>query len=115
MRAFKKSIVGVYLILGLGLSFIGLSSSLAQIANVWHLPSATQDGIPSTMRDPSTPTRSQSVTFYQGLWKGDGANQTAGYLVYRINNGTWQSVNPKSRKRPQKKCSCRPTNSLLMG
>jgi len=94
MKSLKKGTGRLCLILTLGLSFISLGSSLAQIANVWHLPTATQDGIPSTMRDPSTPTASQSVTFYQGLWKGDGANQNAGYLVYRINNGIWQSVNP---------------------
>lgn len=94
MKSFKRGTGTLCLILTLGLSFISLGSSLAQIANVWHLPSATQDGIPSTMRDPSTPSANQSVTFYQGLWKGDGANQSAGYLVYRINNGTWQSVNP---------------------
>jgi len=94
MKAFRQSTGELCLILTLGFAFLSMGNSLAQIANVWHLPSATQDGIPSTMRDPSTPTTSQSVTFYQGIWKGDGANQTAGYLVYRINGGTWQSVNP---------------------
>jgi hypothetical protein len=65
-----------------------------QLANVWHIPASTQDGIPSTMRDPATPSASQSVTFYQGVWKGNGANQTQGYFVYRVNGGAWQSVNP---------------------
>ncbi|MBU3666824.1 MAG: hypothetical protein FGM15_13250 [Chthoniobacterales bacterium] len=64
----------------------------AQQANIWHIPASTQDGIPSTMRDPTTPGAAQSVTFYQGVWKGDGANQTGGLLVYRINGGGWQSV-----------------------
>jgi hypothetical protein len=44
------------------------------------------------MRDPATPGAGQSVTFYQGVWKGDGANQTGGWFVYRINGGIWQSV-----------------------
>ena len=66
----------------------------AQQANIWHLPASTQEGIPGTMRDPATPGASQGVTFYQGVWKGDGADQTGGYLVYRINRGGWQSVNP---------------------
>jgi len=71
-------------------------SALGQQANIWHIPAATQEGIPATMRDPSTPGAGQSVTFYQGVWKGDGADQTGGYLVYRINGGGWQSVSPPS-------------------
>jgi len=67
-----------------------------QQANIWHIPAATQEGIPATMRDPATPGAGQSVTFYQGVWKGDGSNQTGGYLVYRLNGGGWQSVNPPS-------------------
>lgn len=63
----------------------------AALGNVWHIPTAGQEGIPSTMRDPAFPVASESATFYQGVWKGDGANQTGGWLVYRINNGTWQS------------------------
>ena len=69
-------------------------TAAAQPANIWHLPASTQEGIPGTMRDPATPGASQGVTFYQGVWKGDGADQTGGYLVYRINRGGWQSVNP---------------------
>jgi len=65
---------------------------LAQQANIWHIPESTQDGIPGSMRDPATPGAGQSVTFYQGVWKGDGANQTGGWFVYRINGGGWQSV-----------------------
>lgn len=67
-------------------------SAWAQLANVWHIPGATQEGIPSTMRDPSNPGTGEEVTFYQGYWKGDGANQTGGFFVYRINGGSWQST-----------------------
>lgn len=69
-----------------------LAASLnAAPGNVWHIPAAGQDGIPSTMRDPASPEGSQLTTFYQGVWKGDGANQTGGLLVYRSNGGGWQS------------------------
>ena len=67
-------------------------TAAAQQANIWHLPASTQEGIPGTMRDPATPGASQGVTFYQGVWKGDGANQTGGRLFYRINGGSWQPV-----------------------
>jgi len=63
-----------------------------QLANVWHIPEATQNGIPATMSDPAAPGAGEVVTFYQGYWKGDGANQTRGFFVYRINGGTWQST-----------------------
>lgn len=71
-----------------------MSPALAwgQLANVWHIPGATQEGIPSTMRDPATPGAGEPVTFYQGYWKGDGANQTRGFFVYRVNGGAWQST-----------------------
>ena len=67
-------------------------SAFAQLANVWHIPSATQTGIPSTMRDPLSPGAGQDVTFYQGVYKGDGANQTGGTFYYRIGGGAWQSL-----------------------
>jgi hypothetical protein len=68
------------------------STAFAQLANVWHLPSSTQAGIPSTMRDEANPGTNRNVTFYQGVWKGDGANQTGGSFVYRVNSGAWQTV-----------------------
>ena len=71
------------------LAFAG--SSFAQLANVWHIPTNTETGIPATMRDPLSPAASQSVTFYQGVYKGDGRNQTGGTFYYRIDGGTWQS------------------------
>ena len=72
------------------LSFLPVAA-IAQQANIWHISGATQEGIPGTMRDPATPGASQNVTFYQGVWKGDGSDQTRGWLVYRINQGDWQS------------------------
>ena len=44
------------------------------------------------MRDPAAPGGAQSATFYQGVWKGAGANQTGGRRSYRINGGSWQPV-----------------------
>ena len=67
-------------------------SAFAQLANVWHIPSDTQTGIPSAMRDPLGPGAGQAVTFYQGVYKGDGANQTGGTFYYRIGGGAWQSL-----------------------
>jgi hypothetical protein len=64
-----------------------------QSANIWHIPDSTQEGIPSTMRAPVTPEFNQSATFYQGVWKGDDANQTGGALFYRLNGASWLSVN----------------------
>lgn len=82
--AFKQVVFALALLLPLTVA--------AQQANIWHIPGATQEGIPGTMRDPATPGAGQAVTFYQGVWKGDNANQTGGWLVYRINGGGWQSV-----------------------
>ncbi len=67
-------------------------TALAQLANVWHIPDNLESGIPSTMRAPLTPGANGEVTFYQGVWKGDGANQTGGTFSYRIDGGAWQSV-----------------------
>lgn len=72
------------------LNFIGIQL-YAQLGTVWHIPTAGQEGIPSSMRDPFFPGADESATFYQGVWKGDGANQTGGSLLYRFNQGTWQS------------------------
>jgi len=45
------------------------------------------------MRDPLNPlTSSASVTFYQGVYKGAGDNQTGGTLHYRLGEETWQSA-----------------------
>ena len=74
------------------LLFVISGLSPAQLANVWHIPGVTQQGIPSTMREPLNPTAGQSATFYQGMWKGGGSNQTGGWLIYRIGGGAWQSI-----------------------
>ena len=77
--------------------FVALGSTLASTlysdtGNVWHIPTIGQDGVPTTMRDPSFPSSNEYTTFYQGVWKGDGANQVdGGLLIYRVNNTDWQS------------------------
>lgn len=68
------------------------TSAFAQLGNVWHIPGSTQTGIPSTMRDEANPGANRTVTFYQGVWKGDGANQTGGSFNYRIDGGSWQTT-----------------------
>ncbi|MEX1110255.1 MAG: hypothetical protein WEB31_00495, partial [Chthoniobacterales bacterium] len=86
-----KAWVALHVLPALVLAWAPLTG-FAQQANIWHIPGSTQAGIPATMRDPATAGASQIVTFYQGSWKGDGANQTGGFFVYRINGGTWQST-----------------------
>ncbi len=63
----------------------------AQFDSIWHSPDDTQvpGGIP--MRDPIYPGTGTNATFYQGVFKGDGANQTGGTFHYRIDGGAWQS------------------------
>ena len=77
--------------------FLALSSTLAstlysETGNVWHIPASSQNGLPATMRDPSSPSVNQSTSFYQGVYKGEGANQTGGSFVYRFDDGSWQSA-----------------------
>lgn len=71
---------------------ISQACAFAQLANVWHIPSVSQVGIPSTMRAPSNPQPNVSTTFYQGNWKGAGANQNGGTFFYRVSGGSWQST-----------------------
>lgn len=75
------------------LILIALSgTAFSQLANVWHLPSSPQAGIPSTMRAPLAGGANQTLTFYQGVFKGDGANQTGGTFSWRVDGGAWQSA-----------------------
>jgi hypothetical protein len=67
------------------------SAAQAQLGTVWHNPASTETGVPSTMRDPASPGANVSVTFYQGVWKGGGDNQTGGTVFYRFGGGVWQS------------------------
>ena len=67
--------------------------AFAQPGDVWHVPAETRSSAvyPSSMRDPLNPlTISDSVTFYQGVNRSGGDNQTGGKLHYRLGGGTWQ-------------------------
>ena len=69
--------------------------AFAQLGNVWHVPAETRpSGVYATeMRDPLNPLiSSASVTFYQGVNKSGGDNQTGGTLHYRLGGETWQSA-----------------------
>ncbi|NBR70093.1 MAG: hypothetical protein EBT69_07965, partial [Verrucomicrobia bacterium] len=70
--------------------------AFAQLGNVWHVPAETRSSkvYADGMRDPLNPLTSASVTFYQGVFKGLGDNQTGGTLYYRFGggSGTWQST-----------------------
>ncbi len=91
----KKSIQNInsitlyYLIFSV---FCGLSQVIAQVEEVWHTPYDSRVELyGSTMRDPLNPGINNSITFYQGINKYEGANQTGGALYYKIDDGAWQS------------------------
>jgi hypothetical protein len=88
MKRSLRNIIRILLVLGSTLA----SPLYSAIGNVWHIPTSSQNGVPTTMRDPSFPSVSQSTNFYQGAYKGDGANQIGGSFVYRFDNGSWQSA-----------------------
>ncbi len=75
------------------ISFVIVQGALhAQFEAIWHSPADASE-VPGgvTMRDPLFPGAGATATFYQGVWKGDGANQTGGTFNYRIDGGSWQS------------------------
>ena len=88
MKLSLRKIIHTLLVLGFTLA----SPLYPATGNVWHIPTSSQNGVPTTMRDPSFPSVSQSTNFYQGVWKGGGANQIGGSFVYRFDNGSWQSA-----------------------
>ncbi len=65
--------------------------AFAQLGNVWHVPAETRSSkvYADGMRDPLNPNFS-IATFYQGVFKGLGDNQTGGTLYYRFGGGSWQ-------------------------
>jgi hypothetical protein len=69
-------------------------TAFAQLGNVWHVPAETRpSGVYAAgMRDPLNPNPSASITFYQGVSKGGGDNQTGGTLYYRFGGGSWQNA-----------------------
>jgi hypothetical protein len=68
------------------------AAACAQFAHIWHSPADASE-VPGgvSMRDPVQPGAGAAATFYQGVWKGEGANQTGGTFHYRVNEGAWQS------------------------
>ncbi len=89
-----KSIRSILSVAGLLLLVSG-GRSVAALAEAWHIPSVTQTGIPSTMRDPFveiSPTG--TFTVYTGFYKNNniGGNQTGGTVFYRKGtSGAWSS------------------------
>ena len=60
------------------LLLIGSGTSVAALAEAWHIPSVTQTGIPSTMRDPFVEIApAGTFTVYTGFYKNNevGGNQ----------------------------------------
>jgi hypothetical protein len=81
-----------YCILIFCYTLFAAQSVLAQFEDIWHTPSdarAELGGV--TMRNPLFPGVSTSATFYQGVNKSEGANQTGGSFYYRVDGGSWQS------------------------
>ena len=89
----RYSMKGLCFKVGL-LLIAGSLPALAQLGSVWHVPGETRPSsiYPAGMRDALNPNPSASVTFYQGVYKGGGDNQTGGTLYYRFGGGSWQST-----------------------
>ncbi len=71
----------------------------ATAANVWHIPDNLEINNGSThMRDPwmeisNNPASPTTVTIYEGIYKGNGSNQTGGAVYYKgQSQNVWQSV-----------------------
>jgi hypothetical protein len=67
--------------------------------NVWHLPSATETKIATTMRSPVYEIKDSNTTIYQGFYKNNGAggDQNGGTVYYRTvprggSPGAWQAL-----------------------
>ena len=74
-------------------ALFGASSAFAQFEDIWHTPSDVRSELGgATMRDPLFPGVDTTATFYQGVNKSDGANQTGGTFYYRVDGGSWQST-----------------------
>src|SRR5581483_5494297 len=64
----------------------------------WHIPDNATHLNGTHMREPwmeisNNPASPTTVTIYQGVYKGNGANQTGGTLFYKgASQGVWQSV-----------------------
>jgi hypothetical protein len=73
-----------------GANYTYTVSAGANLGTVWHIPANTEPtGV--TMRNPLTPTASEGVYFYNGVWSGD-SDQSGGWLMYRkVGAGSWSS------------------------
>lgn len=66
--------------------------------NCWHIPDNSGDLSGTHMRDPwieisNNPASPTTITIYQGVYKGNGTNQTGGTLFYKgASQSTWNSV-----------------------
>src|SRR4051812_26433196 len=89
---FAGSLFAIAFLLGSALS------SWATPANIWHIPDNSGDLGGIHMRDPwieisDNPASPTTITIYEGIYKGAGANQTGGTLLYKgASSGTWNSV-----------------------
>ena len=86
------------LMLALALLLGSSSGVFAALANAWHIPDNSGDLGGTHMRDPwieisNDPASPTTVTIYEGIYKGDGANQTGGTLFYKgASQSVWSST-----------------------
>lgn len=83
----------------IALCSLGLAQSMfATAANVWHIPDNNTDLGGTHMRDPwmeisNSPSSPTTITIYEGIYKGNGSNQTGGTLFYKgASAETWNSI-----------------------
>ena len=74
-------------------------ASWAAPANVWHIPDNLEiDNGATHMRDPwiemsNDPAHPTTIKVYQGIYKGNGANQTGGTLFYKgASQNVWSTT-----------------------
>ncbi|MEY2487464.1 MAG: hypothetical protein QOH39_3112 [Verrucomicrobiota bacterium] len=86
-----------FLIASIALLVAG-GSAWATPANIWHIPDNSGDLGGTHMRDPwieisNNPASPTTVTIYEGIYKGNGSNQTGGTLFYKgQSQSVWNSV-----------------------
>src|SRR4051794_13827194 len=91
-RFFETGVAATFVLLGL------VTASLATPANVWHIPDNSGDLGGTHMRDPwieisNNPASPTTITIYEGIYKGNGSNQTGGAVYYKgQSQSVWNSV-----------------------
>src|SRR3954454_14903318 len=89
---FAGSLFAIAFLLGSALS------SWPPPANIWHIPDNSGDLGGTHMRNPwieisNNPASPTTITIYEGIYKGNGSNQTGGAVYYKgQSQSVWNSV-----------------------